>query len=546
MKRRHGVRLTAGLLALALCAGVPALAEEDGESRRREADGWSMNEWSEPWRQKASAWAVEDIDRARSLGLDPFDNFVDYQADATREEFAALADQLYTAVQQDYKYMGWEAPFTDVNNSYVDMAWGLGLMQGVSDTEFAPGRSMTRLEICVLLDRTLGVLEAELEEPFAGKAAALAAGSEGAVDGWAAEGVKTVVGAGLMQGTEHGYALGETTTREQAVLLCLRTYDAIRESERLAKEALWQTVFTQAERERAAELKAMKDEMGAGRYQGESPYTQAPNLTPGSFAPGALEEGFVQDGLAAINYVRAVAGLPADVRCTDELNANAQEGALLLAVSEFSHYPHRPDGMEKGLYDAGYAATSSSNIGYGHRTLSGFVLSCTDDSDAGNLDRVGHRRWLFNPDLKLVGLGYVENMTTTKVFDHSRTPSLTPEMVCWPAQGVFPVELADAGLGWSCAPKPGTYDLGASKGLTVTLAREGDGAGFELDLSMDDPQAGAYCHVDTVGYGYGPAIIFRPEVEGYAHGDVYRVRIGNVKRAGGGTTSIEYTVKFFE
>ena len=251
MKRRDGVRLTAGLLALALCAGVPALAEEG----------------SEPWRQKASAWAVEDIDRARSLGLDPFDNFVDYQADATREEFAALADQLYTAVQQDYKYMSWEAPFTDVNNSYVDMAWGLGLMQGVSDTEFAPRRSMTRLEICVLLDRTLGVLEAELEEPFAAEAAALAAGSEGTVDNWAAAGVKTVVGAGLMQGTEHGYALGETTTREQAVLLCLRTYDAVqesrrlaeeaaRESERQAKEALWQTVFTQAERERAAELKA--------------------------------------------------------------------------------------------------------------------------------------------------------------------------------------------------------------------------------------------------------------------------------------------------
>lgn len=541
MKRRDGVRLTAGLLALALCAGVPALAEEG----------------SEPWRQKASAWAVEDIDRARSLGLDPFDNFVDYQADATREEFAALADQLYTAVQQDYKYMSWEAPFTDVNNSYVDMAWGLGLMQGVSDTEFAPRRSMTRLEICVLLARTLGVLEAELEEPFAAEAAALAAGSEGTVDNWAAAGVKTVVGAGLMQGTEHGYALGETTTREQAVLLCLRTYDAVqesrrlaeeaaRESERQAKEALWETVFTQAERERAAELKAMKDEMDAGRYQGESPYTQAPNLTPGSFSPGALEEGFVQDGLATINYVRAVAGLPADVRCTDELNANAQEGALLLAASEFSHYPHRPDGMEKGLYDAGYAATSSSNIGYGHRTLSGFVLSCTDDSDAGNLDRVGHRRWLLNPDLKLVGLGYVENMTTTKVFDHSRTPSLTPEMVCWPAQGVFPVELADANLGWSCTPKPGTYDLGASKDLTVTLTREGDGAVFELDLSMDDPQAGAYCHVDTVGYGYGPAIIFRPEVEGYAHGDVYRVKIDNVKRAGGGTTSIEYTVKFFE
>ncbi len=487
-----------------------------------------------------SDWAKSEVEQAAALDLTRFYDGTNYQGPITRQEFAELAVRLYLrANNQDLVYST-DQPFTDVyGDVYVAQAYQLGLVQGVSDTQFAPEKTITRMEICVLYDRLLNKLGADLPAPYEAEGQALAAGAEGAVPDWATTGVASVVGVGVMQGTQNGYALDSTTSREQAALLSLRLYEMVQEARGGA--------FTDEERARIQELKALKEELGTPHFEGD-PYVVQPQTDDiTALVPGSLQEGFLQDGLNAINYARILAGLPGDVVLDADKNAEAQKGALLLAVSTFDHYPPQPAGMDDALYSAGRSATSHSNIGWGRKSLFAFNQGCMDDSDSNNISRVGHRRWLLDPDLKVVGMGCVNTSTTTMVMDRSRTPSLTPERVCWPGEGLFPLELMNARLAWSCTPDPEKYVLEGSTDLTVTVTRLRDGAVFQLDRSMNrDADNGPYLVVDSTGYGGGPAVIFRPGVEGYRYGDAFQVEIDNVQLKSGGTATISYTVKFFE
>ena len=130
----------------------------------------------------------------------------------------------------------------------------------------------------------------------------------------------------------------------------------------------------------------------------ENPSVEAP------YAHGKVKQELLQQTVDRLNALRRIAGLP-DVALDSSLCNQAQYGAVLLAVSEFSHYPSKPEDMNDAFYSRGYNATSSSNIYAGRRltlTPDGFM----DDSDAKNVDRVGHRRWQLNPSLGKIGFGY--------------------------------------------------------------------------------------------------------------------------------------------
>ena len=105
-----------------------------------------------------------------------------------------------------------------------------------------------------------------------------------------------------------------------------------------------------------------------------------------------------------LNALRRIAGVP-DVALDSALSENAQYGAVLLAASDFSHSPAQPADMDGSFYQTASEATGSSNICAG-RSLTGSVDAFMDDSDAGNIDRLGHRRWQLNPDMGRIGFGY--------------------------------------------------------------------------------------------------------------------------------------------
>gem|GEM_PF-2305855 len=281
-------------------------------------------------------------------------------------------------------------------------------------------------------------------------------------------------------------------------------------------------------------------------------FDEEPSCTA-PYSAGKMTDTLLQRGLSRLNALRTIAGID-PVALDADLCESAQFGAVLLAASNFSHYPDQPEDMDDDFYQLGYAATSSSNI-YGGvyflTTMDGFI----NDSDASNVDRLGHRRWELNPTMGKVGFGYAYNASSTyryytceKVFDRSHT-AVEYEFISWPPSGNFPNNTYSFAnnTAWSVTLNPDLYQTPDITDITVTLTRETDGYEWVLGGTEEYTAAasGRYLNVNAQWYGVPLCIIFRPdEVESYA--GVYTVRIDGLKNKSGAAVDFAYRVDFFD
>lgn len=238
-----------------------------------------------------------------------------------------------------------------------------------------------------------------------------------------------------------------------------------------------------------------------------------------------------------LNFARYLSGLPSDVYLDATKNVDAQYGAVLLAVSNYSHTPNKPSNMTQAFYDRGYAATSSSNIGWGHLDLATFTQGCLQDDDAGNIGQVGHRRWILNPRMLKTGMGYANARATTSAFDTSRA-ALSYSVIAYPSAGLFPATngFMKRTTPWSVTLNPDRYDWNASS-LTVTMKRVADGRTWTFN-SADTNTAGEYFAFNTLGYGVPACLIFRPDPASisYAVGDQFDIKVSGGLYTQGTTT----------
>ena len=262
------------------------------------------------------------------------------------------------------------------------------------------------------------------------------------------------------------------------------------------------------------------------------------------YATGKLKEAVLQAARNRLNALRRIAGLK-PVALDDALNENAQYGAVLLAASAFSHSPPKPDDMDDDFYEKGKTATSSSNIASGY-SLTGAVDGFMNDSDAGNIPLLGHRRWQLNPAMGKVGFGYANRRTTEKVFDKSAAVG-NYDFVAWPPSGNFPAELFGVNQAWSVSLNPDRYAVPVEAELTVTI-RSADGKVWALsgEETHTPADSGLYLHVNTGGYGIRNCIIFRPDgVEAY--NGAYTVSISDLKdKSGKAVGEFSYQTTFFD
>ena len=287
------------------------------------------------------------------------------------------------------------------------------------------------------------------------------------------------------------------------------------------------------------------------RYPG--PRFAVPPRAAAPYAAGELSAGFLEDGLAMTRFVRFLAGVPDDVELSADLCAAAQHGAVVLAaLGILSHAPPRPPDMPLDFYQRGLASTGSSNIhqssGSGD-SLASAVVSFMDDSDPGNIDRVGHRRWVLSPVMKRLGFGSAVSrngdvFTTMEVFDNGNEGQRPFDFIRWPPEGTFVVEMFSATQAWSVCFNPAKYRVPRVENLRVTLTRKADGARWEITSRDADPR-GAYLHLDTAGYGYQSAIIFRP-APGFSieAGDTFGVSLTGLGTLGGAAKKLDYEVTF--
>lgn len=280
-----------------------------------------------------------------------------------------------------------------------------------------------------------------------------------------------------------------------------------------------------------------------------SPYAQEPD--PETYSPGALTQAAQADALNCLNFLRALAGLPA-VSLNPLYVLRAQNAALLLAANDvLTHAPERPAGMDGALYESALLGASLGNIAKFNWMrpeilIDGVTYFARDDGDA-NLSALGHRRWLLNPCMAETGFGLANAVSgmsyvTMYAVDGGNAEAKW-DYVAWPAAGAFPVEMMRSALAWSVSLNDAVYDADASR-PQVRLTEETSGASFRFD-----PQAQAGdgdCFFSREAYGSGSCIIFRPDIAAagigeYLQNQVWTVEITGLKTTDGDAAEIRYT-----
>jgi len=260
-------------------------------------------------------------------------------------------------------------------------------------------------------------------------------------------------------------------------------------------------------------------------------YAEEPSVKV-PYSPGELSDRTTEAAFNALNQMRYVAGIPADVSYDDGYTEQAQAAALVNAINNvLTHTPARPEGISDELYDLACSGANSSNIASGITSLARSVRSWMSDSDSSNIARVGHRRWILNPTMEKTGFGAVGSYSAVYAFDGSFGAS-DYKRVAWPAQNM-PLEFWNNGDAWSVS-------FGKSVSMTnvqVTLTRKGDGKVWTFSANAAD----GYFNVDNSNRGQTGCVIFRPNNISYSSGDQFDVRISGADEA-----DVAYTVNFFD
>jgi uncharacterized protein YkwD len=176
------------------------------------------------------------------------------------------------------------------------------------------------------------------------------------------------------------------------------------------------------------------------------------------YSAGQVSEKALEEALNAVNMVRYIAGLPADVTLDASFNEYAQYASVVDAANGvLTHYPEQPSDMPEDFYNKGADGAGSSNMGCGFDSITESILAYMSDSDSSNIDRLGHRRWILNPEIARIGFGmagsneseyYNDNYTATYVLDYSRTDPISYDYITWPAEQM-PLEYFYYGDAWS-------------------------------------------------------------------------------------------------
>jgi len=171
-----------------------------------------------------SDWAAPALERAYKENFIPETLYIiDYTLPIRREAFCELAMALLTkcGISADEDVAA--SPFADTENSVVASLHSLGIINGKSETEFAPKDFLTREEAAAILHRMSGLVG------LVSEAADLApyADDEDIAD-WAKESVYAMGKLGIMlEASDTEFAPKAAYTAEQAVVTVLRLFDAI-------------------------------------------------------------------------------------------------------------------------------------------------------------------------------------------------------------------------------------------------------------------------------------------------------------------------------
>lgn len=235
--------------------------------------------------------------------------------------------------------------------------------------------------------------------------------------------------------------------------------------------------------------------------------------------PGVLTRAGVDDTLARLNMFRWLVGLGPVSDSVSE-NDKAQKCSLVSAWNPAGQQAHNPPSDSTCYTTEGAAGAGSSNIAWGSGTPQNAVDQWLEDF--GNFSHMGHRRWLLNPPLGPVGIGFYAggnnfgSASCMTVFGGSGGGP-RPEWWALPPPGFVP----QGGIPsvWSVHGKVGG-------GLDAGVTRMSDNAPLAVQLDYMVGGYGNHSAITLTRQGWAPAV-----------GETYRIQVT------GPDTNIQYEVK---
>jgi hypothetical protein len=202
---------------------------------------------------------------------------------------------------------------------------------------------------------------------------------------------------------------------------------------------------------------------------------------------------------------------------------NAMAGAVLASWNPpgIVPNPHMPPPSAKCYTAAGLQGTSSSNLAWGSGSASGAVDQYMEDN--GNDTTFGHRRWLMNPKLGQVGIGYYAG------------GGQYGEAQC---MGVFDTSGTGPVPAWTSFPPPGFSPLEAARWAWTFHGAGGENAQMVVKRMSDNATLAMTRLPLSQGYGSYNVTAFRQRGWVPAVGQTYQVTVTGVAGA-----PISYEVK---
>ncbi|MGE0326131.1 MAG: hypothetical protein AB7S68_27635 [Polyangiaceae bacterium] len=139
--------------------------------------------------------------------------------------------------------------------------------------------------------------------------------------------------------------------------------------------------------------------------------------------------------------------------------------------------PHNPPSSATCYTAAGATGTGSSNLAWGPRHPANAIDQFVQDNGVGSL---GHRRWIFNPPLGPVGIGYYAgggqygDAQCLGVFA-STGGGPSPDWVSWPPPGFAPVSV----FAWTWS----FHHKNSLSSATVSVTRNSDGMNMPVSVT---------------------------------------------------------------
>lgn len=179
--------------------------------------------------ESASAWAQPEVEKAKEAGLLTPNTGLFFRNDITRSQFAELVVNMVEKVTGNEIASSDASTFTDTKDINILKAYNVGIVNGGSDTEFAPDNLITREQIASMIYRAITYIEKEQNTEYTVKDENVDGYTDkGDVSSYALQGVGILANNNIMTGTSATTLSPKSSaTIEQSILLIYRLYNKI-------------------------------------------------------------------------------------------------------------------------------------------------------------------------------------------------------------------------------------------------------------------------------------------------------------------------------